>query len=155
MITLYGDWDKLLNKMQKLSKYLVPQAKAKLYEDGKIVVEMLQSHIDNQDLPWPSLSEVTLKQKEIQDIYFETGELRDNFCITPVRSNGNDVKYFIGVSPSKVHKSGLKFTELLMYMEYGTMTQPARPLIAPTSKEVSDRFKKEWKQFLLEEIRGD
>ena len=91
MITLYGDWDKLLNKMQKLTKYLVPQAKAKLYEDGKIVVEMLQSHIDNQDLPWPSLSEVTLKQKEIHDIYIETGELRDNFCVNEVRSSGNDV----------------------------------------------------------------
>ncbi len=154
MITLYGDWDKLLNKMQKLTKYLVPQAKAKLYEDGKIVVEMLQSHIDNQDLPWPSLSEVTLKQKEIHDIYIETGELRDNFCVNEVRSSGNDVKYFVGVSPSKVHKeSGLKYTELLMYMEYGTVTQPSRPIIAPTSKEVQTRFKKEWKDFLTKEMR--
>lgn len=155
MITLYGDWDKVLNKMHNLSKHLVPQAKAKMFEDGKIVVEMLQAHIDNQDLPWPSLAEVTLKQKQIQDIYYETGDLRDNFCVTPIRSDSNEAKYFIGVSPNKVHSSGLKYTELLMYMEYGTMTQPARPIIAPTSKEVSDRFKKEWKQFFIEEIRGE
>lgn len=155
MITFYGDWNKLLSKMTYLSKNLIPQAKAKIYEDGKVVVEMLESHIDNQDLPWPSLSEVTLKQKQIKDIYIETGELRDNFCVTPIRSNGNDIKYFIGVSPNKVHKeSGLKYTELLMYMEYGTMTQPSRPLIAPTSREVNKRFKDEWKKFLSDEVRG-
>ena len=33
------------------------------------------------------------------------------------------------------------------------MTQPSRPIIAPTSKEVQTRFKKEWKDFLTKEMR--
>lgn len=155
MITKTGDWNLFRTKLNQLSTNLFPSAKAKLYENGKLVVEKIEGHIDRQDLPWVSLSEATLMQKSTTDIYVETGALRDSFCVTKTKENSKGVTYHIGVSPTKVHpESGMKYTDILMYMEYGTLTQPSRPLIQPTNREIQNQLKQEWIQFLKEEIGG-
>ena len=40
-------------------------------------------------------------------------------------------------------------------MEYGTATQPGRPLIRPTYDEVKSQFKKEWKEYLQDLVKGE
>lgn len=155
MIIKTGDWDKLHAKLQQLATTTVPNAKEKLREDGKSVVETIQGHIDRQDLSWSPLADTTLKQKQTTDIYVDTGALRDNICVNTVKNTSKEVAYHIGVSPNKIHpESGLKYTDLLMYMEYGTLTQPSRPLIQPTSKEIQTRLKQEWIEFIKSEIGG-
>lgn len=148
MISLFGDWDKCKQVLTQLSRQLRPLCKAKLYEDGNLVVEKMQGHIDKQDLPWKALSEVTVQLKQDEKIYLETGYLRDNIGLIPVASKSNEEAIFIGVSPTQVHPvSGLKYNDIMMYMEYGTLTQPPRPLVRPTFDEVNTKLQKEWKDY--------
>lgn len=154
MITTYGDWKKCGLALKALSVDMFPKVQAKLYEDGKVVVETMQGHIDKQDLPWKALAETTVKLKQDEQIYLETGYLRDNIGVRKVKSSSKDVTYFIGASPWKTHPSGVKFSDIIMYMEYGTSTQPARPLIQPTYKETQDRIRREWKDYFRDLVKG-
>lgn len=154
MISTYGDWKKCGVILKALSTRLFPVAQMKLYEDGKMVLEKLQGHIDKQDLPWAELKDITIKLKQDEKIYVETGYLRDNIGVRKIKSNKNDVVYFIGASPWKTHPSGVKFSDLMMYMEYGTATQPPRPLVRPTYEEVQREIKKEWKDYLQSIVKG-
>ena len=155
MISTYGDWNKCGMLLKALSVKLMPVASAKLYEDGKIVVEKVQGHIDSQDLPWSALADTTIKLKQDETIYLETGYLRDNIGIRKVKSSKQDVSYFVGASPWKTHpESGEKLSDIMMYMEYGTATQPPRPLIAPTYDEVRDKLQKEWRDYMQDIVSG-
>lgn len=155
-VTSTGDWHKCGVLLKALATKLMPVCKAKLYENGKVVVETMQEHIDKQDLPWEALSDTTLRLKEDERIYIETGYLRDNIGVRKVKSSANEVAYFIGASPWKTHKpSGEKFSDIMMYMEYGTVTQPPRPLVRPTYKEVKDELKEEWSDYLKDLVRGN
>ena len=158
MITtqLIGDWKKCGMMLKALSTQLMPVCQAKLYEDGKLVVDIMQGHIDTQDLPWESLSDITVDLKKSEKIYLETGYLRDGIGLRKVKSSKNSVSYFIGASPWKTHKpSGLKFSDVMMYMEYGTMTQPPRPLVRPTYEEVKDKLRQEWKNYFSDIVGGN
>lgn len=150
-----GDWDRLNRVLKRLNTQLVPMAKARLYEDGTLALETLQGHIKSQDLPWDALSEITVQLKKDEKIFIETGELMNNLGIFKGKDTKTDCSYFIGASPTKVHKgSGLKYNELLMYLEYGTIRQPARPLFNPTFQEIEKKVKKSWKDYLEDLVRG-
>ena len=60
---LYGDWAKAGAVLKKLGANLNPVAKGKLYENGELVLETIQGHIDNQDLDWTPLAPSTVKMK--------------------------------------------------------------------------------------------
>ena len=109
-------------------------------------------HIDAQDLGWTPLSEDTVRQKDgSETIYVDTSWLRDNLSVRRVK--GGTV--FIGASPWKVHQpSGRKFSELMMFQEYGTSTQPPRPLVRPTWEEVEPIIKENWRG-LVQRIVND
>lgn len=150
-----GDWDKLSHTLKRLNTQLMPTAKARLYEDGTYALETLQGHIKNQDLAWERLSEITLQLKQDERIYIETGELADSFGIFEGTDTKTGCSYFISASPYQIHRpSGLKYTELLMYLEYGTVRQPARPLFSPTYDELKKQVKQSWKNYLKELVRG-
>ena len=150
-----GDWGKLMNTLNRLNTQLVPTAKARLYEDGTYALERLQGHIQNQDLAWDRLSEITVQLKQDERIYIETGELADSFGIFKGTDTSTGCSYFISASSYKVHQpSGLKYTELLMYLEYGTIRQPARPLFSPTYDELKKQVRQSWKNYLKELVRG-
>lgn len=155
MIQMYGDWNKCGALLKVLSTQLMPVFQAKLYEDGKLVVEKMQGHIDSQDLPWKQLSDITVKLKQDEQIYLETGYLRDNIGVRKIKSKKDEVSYFVGASPWKTHpSSGEKFSDIMMYMEYGTATQPPRPLVQPTFNEVKDKLKNEWRDYMKNLVRG-
>jgi HK97 gp10 family phage protein len=148
-LTKYGDWSKAGAVLQGLNAKLIPAYKAQLQEDGELILKTLQGHIDNQDLNWTPLSEHTVELKHGDEtIYVETGYLRDNLAVRKVRSSGNNFTLFIGASAWKRTPSGVKFSDLMIWLEYGTSKMPPRPLIRPTMEEMDKILRDNWQQLL-------
>lgn len=152
----YGDWSKAGAVLRLLSSgKILPTYTAQLRDDGELLLERLVGHIDSQDLNWTPLSEMTIKLKNGSDIiYVETGFLRDNLKVRKVKAPSNGVSYFIGADAWTTHPSGLKFSDLMIYLEYGTASTPARPLIRPTFEELENIIKDHWKQCLKNLLEG-
>lgn len=155
-LSKFGDWTKAGVVLQSLSSNkIVPAFSAQIKEDGNLVLERIISHIDSQDLNWTPLSERTIELKNGDEtIYVETGFLKSNLKVRKVRAPKNGVTYFIGADAWTKHPSGLKFSDLMIYLEYGTANIPARPLIRPTYDELEDLLKRHWKQCLQDLMKG-
>lgn len=149
-VTKFGDWTKAGIVLKQLSTNITPKFSAQLEEDGNLLLKTITDHIDNQDLKWKPLSSSTIRLKNGDEtIYVETGFLRENLKVRKVRSSRNGVTYFIGADAWTKHKpSGLKFSDLMIYLEYGTAKMPARPLIRPSFKEVESTIKRHWNSCL-------
>ena len=151
-LTLSGDWNKAGLYMKNLGIKLKPAFEAQLYEDGQFVLEIMKEHIDNQDLNWTPLAKRTVELKGGDTtIYVETGQLRDGLTVRRIKSKVKGSTIFIGASPWKRHKDGMKMSDLLIWLEYGTDKIPPRPLVQPTIEEVEDLLKEHWVA-LMEEI---
>lgn len=149
MISKYGDWAKAGVMLKALSVKLMPLAQIKLYENGNLVLKTIKGHIENQDLSWTPLAKNTIYKKGGEEIYIETGALKDGLSIRKIKSSKDDVTIFIGASPWKKHApSGLKYSDLMMYLEYGTSTIPPRPLIQPTYDELENKLKSGWEDVI-------
>jgi len=154
-ISKFGAWTKAGIVLQALSSKIVPAFSAQLKEDGDMILEKIRGHIDAQDLNWTPLSEHTISLKSGDEtIYVETGFLKDNLKVRKVKAPKNGVTYFIGADAWTKHPSGLKFSDLMIYLEYGTANIPARPLIRPTFEELENTIKKHWENCLKDLIKG-
>lgn len=155
-LSKFGDWTKAGVLLQSLSSNkIVPAFSAQLKEDGNLILERIVSHIDSQDLNWTPLSERTIELKNGDEtIYVETGFLKNNLKVRKVKAPKNGVTYFIGADAWTKHSSGIKFSDLMIYLEYGTANIPARPLIRPTYDELEDLLKRHWKQCLQDLMKG-
>lgn len=148
-ISKFGDWSKAGAILQAISVNLLPLFKAQLDEDGELILETLQGHIDNQDLPWIPLSERTVALKGGDStVYVETGFLRDNLQVRRIKSVQNGVTLFVGASAWKRTPDGVKFSDLMIWLEYGTDKMPPRPLIRPTWDEIEPILKENWRSLL-------
>lgn len=149
MISMYGDWAKSGVMLKALQVKLMPLAMAKLDENGKLVLDKLKDHISKQDLSWTPLAKNTIYKKNSDKILVETGALQDGFVVRKIKSAKDDYTLFIGASPWKTHKpSGLKMSDLMIYMEYGTGRVPPRPLIQPTYDELESKLKDGWEEVI-------
>lgn len=155
-LSKFGDWTKAGVVLQSLSSNkIVPAFSAQIKEDGNLILERIVSHIDSQDLNWTPLSERTIELKNGDEtIYVETGFLKSNLKVRKVKAPKNGVTYFIGADAWTKHPSGIKFSDLMIYLEYGTANIPARPLIRPTYDELEDLLKSHWKQCLQDLMKG-
>lgn len=155
-LKIEGDWKRAGLTLRHVQSQLLPAFKAEIYEDGQFVLEKLQGHIDSQDLGWTPLSQRTVALKNGDStIYVETGELRDGLVVRRIKSSANGATVFVGASPWKNHKgSGLKMSQLMIYLEYGTGKMPARPLIRPTLEEVHDIIEKNWEELFKDICEG-
>lgn len=154
----FGDWTKAGQILQVLSTgKILPAFEAQIKEDGELILKTLLSHIERQDLHWTPLSPKTIEMKDGDDtIYIETGFLKDNLRVRKVKSPKNGLTYFIGADAWTKHKpSGLKFSDLMIYLEYGTHDIPARPLIRPTMIELEDIIKRHWKECISKILKGE
>lgn len=152
-ISKFGDWTKAGAVLQALSVNLCPAFKAQLQEDGELVLNKLIGHIDAQDLPWVPLSEKTIQIKGGDEtIYVETGFLRDNLEVRKIKAPKNGITLFVGASAWKRTDSGVKFSDLMIWLEYGTDKMPPRPLIRPTWDEVEPILKSNWQETLRDLI---
>lgn len=155
MISTYGDWAKAGVVLKGLQVKLMPLAKAKLDEQGQLVLEKIQGHIDNQDLNWKPLSSSTVHRKGDDTIFVETGTLRNGISVRKIKSAKDDYTIFVGASPWKKHApSGLSMNDVLIYLEYGTSRIPPRPLVQPTFEELESRLKREWEEFIKDLLEG-
>jgi hypothetical protein len=152
-ISKFGDWTKAGAVLQAMNVHLQPAFRAQIEEDGKLILDTIVGHIDAQDLPWVPLAQQTIELKNGDDtIYVDTGYLRDNLEVRRVRSTKNGVTLFVGASAWKRHPSGEKFSNLMIWLEYGTDKVPARPLIRPSWAEVEPIIKSHWEDLLQDMI---
>ena len=157
-LSKFGDWTKAGQILQVLSSGgIVSAFQAQLKDDGELILKTLKGHIDNQDLNWVPLSNKTIELKNgSETIYVETGFLKDNLKVRKVRSPKNGITYFIGADAWTTHKpSGLKFSDLMIYLEYGTTNIPPRPLIRPTMEELENTIKNHWTTLLKNLVKGE
>lgn len=152
-ITKTGDWSKVGIALQSLQK-LRPTFIAQMQEDSEFVLNTIQGHIDSQDLGWTPLSEKTIELKNGDStIYVETGFLRNNLKAQKVKSSSSGVTFYIGVDPNATTPSGENLGDIMIWLEYGTHSIPARPLIRPTFDEVKDILEKHWTDLLKASLR--
>lgn len=153
-LTLSGDWNRAGLYLKNLSVRLKPAFEAQLYEDGQFVLEKMRAHIDDQDLNWTPLAQRTIELKGGDDtIYVETGQLRDGLTVRRIKSTVKGSTIFVGASPWKRHEGGMKMSDLMIWLEYGTDKIPPRPLVQPTIEEVESILKKHWKDLMEELIK--
>ena len=153
-LTLSGDWNRAGLYLKTLAVKLKPAFEAQLMEDGEFVLQKIRDHIDNQDLDWTPLAKRTVELKGGDTtIYVETGQLKDGLVVRRVKSSNKGSTIFIGASPWKRHEGGMKMSDLMVWLEYGTDKIPPRPLIQPTIEEVEDILKEHWKDLMKELIK--
>lgn len=150
---LYGDWAKAGAILRGLAKgEILPAFEAQLKEDGELVLKTMLDHISAQDLRWQPLSEHTIELKGgSTTIYVDTGFLVNNLKVRKVRAPSNGVTFFIGADAWTTTPSGEKFSDLMIWLEYGTDKMPARPLIRPSWEEVMPIIQQHWRE-LLEDL---
>ena len=153
-LELTGDWNRAGIYMRNLAVKLKPAFEAQIYEDGEFGLEIMRDHIDSQDLSWTPLAERTVELKGGDTtIYVETGQLRNGLTVRRIKSSVKGSTVFIGASPWKRHESGMKMSELMIWLEYGTDKLPPRPLVQPTFEEVKDLLQDHWEDLMKELIR--
>ena len=154
-LKLTGDWNRAGVFMQNLAVKLKPAFEAQIWEDGQFVLETMRGHTDKQDLSWTPLAESTIELKGGDTtIYVETGALKNGLTVRRVKSSVKGSTIFIGASPWKRHDGGMKMSELMIWLEYGTDKIPPRPLVQPTFEEVEDLLKEHWKDLMKELVKG-
>ena len=153
-LEMTGDWNRAGLYMRNLAVKLKPAFEAQLWEDGQMVLEKMRGHIDSQDLSWTPLAERTIELKGGDDtIYVETGALKNGLTVRRIKSSARGSTIFIGASPWKRHEGGMKMSDLMVWLEYGTDKIPPRPLVRPTIEEVEDIIKSHWKELFQELVK--
>lgn len=154
-LEMTGDWNRAGLWLRNLAVKLRPAFEAQLWEDGQFVLKTMQGHIDSQDLNWTPLAERTVELKGGDTtIYVQTGELRNGLTVRRIKSGVKGSTIFIGASPWKRHSSGMKMSELMIWLEYGTDKIPPRPLVQPTIEEVESILKDNWRDLMQELVKG-
>lgn len=148
-VSKFGDWTRAGAILQGLSVSLLPAFKAQLQEDGKLILKTVLNHIDRQDLSWTPLAQRTVELKGGDTtIYVDTGYLKENLEVRRVKAPKGGMTLFIGASAWKTTHSGVKFSDLMIWLEYGTDKMPPRPLIRPSWEEVEPTIKNNWRELL-------
>lgn len=154
-LKMTGDWNRAGVHLKNLAVKLRPAFQAQFDEDGEFVLETMRGHIDSQDLSWTPLADRTIELKGGDTtIYVETGELRNGLSVRRIKSTVQGSTIFVGASPWKHHKGGMKLSDLLIWLEYGTDKIPPRPLVQPTMEEVEKVLKDHWKDLFEDLVKG-
>lgn len=154
----YGDWAKAGTVLRGLSSsgHVTAAFRATVDKDGKMIRDKLVGHINSQDLGWTPLSKHTIALKHGNStIYVETGTLKNGIRARRISAPSNGYSLFIGCAPQAHNKDGSKLSDIMIYLEYGTVHNPARPLVRPTWDEVKAQVKEDMRKTLKGLIRGE
>lgn len=153
-LKMTGDWNRAGLYLQNLAVKLKPAFGGQLYSDGELVLDTMRSHIDNQDLSWTPLSDRTVELKGGDTtIYVQTGQLKDGLVVRRIKSSTKGSTIFVGASPWKRHDGGMKMSDLMIWLEYGTDKIPPRPLVQPTIDEVKKVITDNWKDLMRDLVK--
>lgn len=137
-----GPWGQVQKILDRLSVKLYPSFQARIMESGELYLQTVLGHIDAQNLSWTPLSERTIELKGGDTtIYVETGWLYNNLAVEKIKSNKTEFAIFVGASKTKVTPKGERFSDLMIWLEYGTDKMPPRPLLRPSWTEVEPLIK--------------
>lgn len=150
MITtkLTGDWNRLANKLRSLPSDISQAKELGLQKAGNETVKTVKGHIERQDLGWSPLDESTIKQKGHSKILVETGTLASHIDVTEVSKDS----IFIGAK-NATYPNGEDVNDVLKYHEFGTETEPPRPLVRPSFNEVKPKVKDMIKEEIINAIK--
>jgi len=146
-----GSLEKIQEAINAFTTRLAPAFEAQVEKDGELIVKTLVGHIENQDLSWTPLSDVTVMLKGGDTtIYVETGFLKSNLITRKVKTSGG-FTFYIGAPKDVVHApSGVPLDKIMLWLEYGTDKIPARPLFRPTEEEIKPILREHWSALLKE-----
>lgn len=154
-LQMTGDWNRAGIHLRNIHVRLQPMFEAQFYEDGQFVLEKMKSHIYSQDLNWTPLAQRTVELKGGDTtIMIETGHLVEGLVCRRIKSTIKGSTIFVGASPWKRHSSGVKMSDLMIWLEYGTDKMPPRPLVRPTYEEVESLLKDNWKELFKDIVEG-
>lgn len=148
-VQLTGQWNDVIKKLNHMAKSIIHSAKDGAKDSGELTKNIIQGHIDKQDLGWKPLSKRTIQVKGHGKVYVETGALRNGITIKNISSTKDQVKVFVGFEGGN-HPSGLDMKTLMTYNEFGTSKSPARPLVRPSLEEAKPKIYRVVKQTLIE-----
>jgi hypothetical protein len=150
-----GQWAQAGKYLTGLGARMDPHFRARMDEAGSLLLEKMVAHIDAQDLGWAPLAESTVALKNGDEtIYVETGFLRNNLKARRVRSSKANYSLFIGADAWTEHApSGRKFSDIMVWLEYGTANMPPRPLIAPAWEEMRPEIERLFKEGMGDLLR--
>lgn len=105
------------------------------------LLRIIDSHLEEQDLPWPPLSPAYAERKARKGldprIWVATSELRSYFAVW--KTGREPGSYAVGIPRHLTHKeSGLPAWQLAAILEFGVPDHhlPARPLMRPSLKDL-------------------
>lgn len=128
---LEGNWNNLAAKLGRLPRIVREAALAGEKKAAKKLVQIVKRHLNEQDLGWVERAEGS--HSSDSRILVDTGMyLKSIQAWKP----GNSNSYFIGVPKSKYNSKGVRVADYAVYHEFGFGRVPARPLWAPSFKEM-------------------
>lgn len=145
---LTGDWNKLANKLTSLPSDIAQAKEQGLEKAGDETVKTIKGHLERQDLGWTPLDESTIKEKGHSKILIETGTLASSIKLTEVSKDA----IFIGANDTS-YPNGESVNDVLKYHEFGTETEPPRPLVRPSFNEVQPKVKNMLKEEIINAIK--
>jgi len=169
-MTLTGDWHKVTDRFGNIGRRLRESCGDAMSESIALVEKTVVKHIDDQDLPWPPLSEKYARYKErtrsgkwrrkrrkaglssprrlSEKMLIATGAYRNAITSHKISPFEGEV----GVSRQEAYSGGEKIANIGQIMEEGTRDGriPARPHWEPSAEEVEGKIEKRFEKALAE-----
>lgn len=139
----FGQWTQAGIVLQGMYRAAYGSMAYELRQQADLLLERMLEHLERQDLNWPALSPETIKRKvdNKDKILIETGELKSKLKVRKIATKTDRFTVFVGADAWERHRNGLKMSDLMIYLEYGTDNMPARPLMGPTWEEMKPGVK--------------
>lgn len=113
---------------------------------------IIQKHIDNQDLNMPALSPSTVRKKGHDRWYWETGSFYEALGKTTTRNTATMTRVTSGPSLRDRHNpSGMTYALFARRLAFGHGRIPPRDIFTPSRREWE---KKHWKPYVETVTKG-
>jgi len=134
-----GDWLYTKNWLAVAPVKLNREISKIMENFSTLILQKIRMHIISQDLDWPALASSTVMRKGFETIYIDKGSFYKNMVIERKKA-GKSTQWQIRPSKRYAKGSGKTYQDLALFLEYGTIKMPARPLWRPMFDEVKKIF---------------
>jgi hypothetical protein len=151
-IKILPNFAKVVRSFHEASRWLNAPQDALIAKLGR---EIRQEIINNMmKSPPPPLAASTIRRKGHGRSWFETGFMIRSALSAPAvrRPSSSKITLVIGVTKEIHPSAGIPTNELFSYLEYGTKSSPARPVILPIEMSIRNNAYDPLKTFKLKYI---